>query len=495
MAARKTAAAVAEVPAETSVAQRSEYDSMVLIGLIKPHPKNVRHNTIADAELVESIRQQGLLQPLVLTPTEPEGPNPQGLQHYLLIAGHRRLDGLKKAGYTHAPAIIRHDLGDEADQVAAMLVENGRRADLTAMEEAEGFDLLTELGWDVDQIAAASGRSKTLIKERRRLTKLPEKAKAAVELGQITIDEGLTMTKLPPKEQEALIKHAGTHNFKYEIRSAENRATAQREVELQAKKLLARGIPELDKPKDVNYAYGLNFAKHGCTSLGYSGKPNASDHEAAGCLAFIRGGTKQYPALWEVCTDLEKHRRELAEAGEEPEEEFSARQADIERLNAERAEKRRAEAIARGLRVDAVVAGLKHKRPQIDPVLQNLMQLALPILAYEGEPDHDTFFAAANVPEELRSKVAERGEGWIAYLSTLQGLDLVKAFTAYLADTIESDIEDNGYISRYQAEKGHAAGAYFRLLDDVGHERNDQDIALLERFNPPATSDDDEAVA
>jgi hypothetical protein len=105
---------------------------------IKAHPANPRRKAIADDEMVASIKGQGLIQPIVVAPAA-EGDG------YVVIAGHRRLDGMKKARKRTTPAIVRTDLTSDAQQIEAAVVENVHRVDLSPMEEAEAFEQLREL--------------------------------------------------------------------------------------------------------------------------------------------------------------------------------------------------------------------------------------------------------------------------------------------------------------------------------------------------------------
>nr|WP_278259536.1 ParB N-terminal domain-containing protein [Nocardioides convexus] len=136
-----------------------------------PHPRNPRHNAIADDESMGSIKEQGLLHDLLVAP-HPDQPGKA-----YLVDGHRRYDALTRLGFSLAPVKWRLDLVDEGDQVAAMLGTT-RREDLTPLEEAEGFDLLTELGWTAEQISDKTGRSTSTVNARRKATRLKDRAKA-----------------------------------------------------------------------------------------------------------------------------------------------------------------------------------------------------------------------------------------------------------------------------------------------------------------------------
>lgn len=474
----------AEIPAESRVAQRSDYAAALPIEYIAVHPRNIRHNAVADTELVDSIREQGLLQPLVVTG---KADSTAGTT-YLLIAGHRRLDALKRAGFTHASVVIRHDLTDEADQVAAMLVENGRRADLTPVEEAEGFDLLSELGWSVDQIAAASGRSKTTVTERRKLTRLPEKTKTAVDAAQVTIDDALRLAKLPPADQARIDRYVGMADFKLELSSTENRIQAEAALKAEVKRLRDAGVPELEQPHDANYRHTLTHSLHGMVQLSVTGKPNASDHD--GCLAFVIARptdvNRGFKTVWEVCTDPGKHDEQLAVQHAERKAAIAAenaeREARMEAYRIQREEERQSAKVARQLRVDDLLAGLRLKPTQLDPLLVELVRVVLPDVMFQNPPaDWGELRDLAGCADD-KADLSELA-GIQVFLKHKSAPAVVKLLAVYLATWTEGmlDVAARGMAD---TEDVTIAAGYFAVLDQAGHERNSADTTLLERINP-----------
>jgi len=118
-------------------------------------------------ELAESIRRQGVIQPIVVRPVAGTGPE----QRYEIIAGERRWRAAQLAGLTELPAIIR-EIPDEA-AVAMALIENIQREDLNPLEEARAFErLIGEFGLTHQQVAEAVGRSRTAVTNLLRLTDL-----------------------------------------------------------------------------------------------------------------------------------------------------------------------------------------------------------------------------------------------------------------------------------------------------------------------------------
>ncbi|MDH3418526.1 MAG: ParB/RepB/Spo0J family partition protein [Gammaproteobacteria bacterium] len=135
---------------------------------------DMREETIAD--LAESIRAQGLVQPIVVRPLAKHG----GEAHYEIVAGERRWRAAQLAGLHSIPAIVR-DIPDEA-AVAMALIENIQREDLNALEEARALrQLVEEFGMTHAQAAEAVGRSRVAVSNLLRLLDLPAQIQAMLE--------------------------------------------------------------------------------------------------------------------------------------------------------------------------------------------------------------------------------------------------------------------------------------------------------------------------
>jgi len=130
-------------------------------------------------ELVTSVREFGVLQPIVVRPRQGAGP---GEEQYELIMGERRLRASKEAGLAAIPAIIR-ETADE-DMLRDALLENLHRAELNPIEEAEAYQqLLEDFGVTQEQLSTRIGRSRPQIANTIRLLKLPERIRLRVASG------------------------------------------------------------------------------------------------------------------------------------------------------------------------------------------------------------------------------------------------------------------------------------------------------------------------
>src|SRR2546427_4661616 len=132
---------------------------------ITPNPQQPRKgfDDKALGELAESLRQSGVLQPVVVR---------RAGDGYQLIVGERRWRAAKLAGLSQIPAVVRE--ATDAQSLELALVENLLREDLNPMEEAEAYQrLLAEVGWTQDELAQRGGRDPSTIPNCLRLLKLP----------------------------------------------------------------------------------------------------------------------------------------------------------------------------------------------------------------------------------------------------------------------------------------------------------------------------------
>jgi ParB family chromosome partitioning protein len=159
-------------------------------------------------ELADSIRQYGVLQPLVVTRSEVEKPDGGIATVYELIAGERRLRASRLAGVREVPVVIR--TGDDSKmKLELAIIENLQREDLNSIDRAKAFmRLVDEFGLTHSQIGKKMGRSREYVSNTLRLLSLPEEIMQALSEGKIT--EGhtrpLMMLADRPAEQHTLFK-------------------------------------------------------------------------------------------------------------------------------------------------------------------------------------------------------------------------------------------------------------------------------------------------
>lgn len=156
------------------------------------------------AELAISIKANGLLEPIVATPGE------HG--RYLIVAGHRRHAAAELAALETVPVYVR--VMDDQQRVAAMLVENLQRSDLSPLEEAGAFRrLVDDYGMPQRKLAETIGRSQGHISKRLALLDLPAPAQKALDSGGITIAEAVELAKVkdPKRRNEAWKRRGQTY--------------------------------------------------------------------------------------------------------------------------------------------------------------------------------------------------------------------------------------------------------------------------------------------
>lgn len=178
---RGLGALLGEYAAPDSAASGSEAVSRVPLKAIVPNPLQPRQDFQEEElrELKESIRENGLLQPLVVRPS------PTAAGRYELVAGERRFRSLQSLGWHEAPVMVR-EVDDETLLVLA-LVENLQREALNPMEEAEGYQALSErFSLTQEEIARAVGKDRSTVANTVRLLKLPHSVRKLVSAGRLS---------------------------------------------------------------------------------------------------------------------------------------------------------------------------------------------------------------------------------------------------------------------------------------------------------------------
>ncbi|MCS6964264.1 ParB/RepB/Spo0J family partition protein [Thermoflexus sp.] len=172
----------------------------VPIDAIEPNPHQPRRQIDeADLEgLAQSIREHGLLQPLIVTQIQAEPPR------YMLIAGERRWRAAQRAGLTTIPVVVREAAPQQMLELA--LVENLQRADLNPIEEAQAYRYLIEtFGLTHEEVARRVGRSRTTITNALRLLQLPPSIQAHLMEGRITEGHARALLMLSQAAQQELV--------------------------------------------------------------------------------------------------------------------------------------------------------------------------------------------------------------------------------------------------------------------------------------------------
>jgi ParB family transcriptional regulator, chromosome partitioning protein len=185
---------------------------------LKPNPQQPRRefDEAALRDLADSIRQKGVLQPVLAEPS--------GDGTYVIVAGERRVRAARMAGLEKVPVLVRQFSPDEKLEIA--LIENIQREDLNPIEEALAYKKLMELaGLSQEQMAGRVGKDRSTIANTLRLLKLPEQAQEAVEKGTLSPGHARAMLSLVnPADQQMLFRRIVDKGIS--VREAEELAAA-----------------------------------------------------------------------------------------------------------------------------------------------------------------------------------------------------------------------------------------------------------------------------
>jgi ParB family transcriptional regulator, chromosome partitioning protein len=200
------------------------------VAAIRPNPRQPRRHFAEEAlaELAESIASRGVLQPILVRPlTDEPG-------RFEIIAGERRWRAAQRAQLHRIPAIVREF--DEAGTAEVALIENVQRADLSPLEEADAYAaLISRFGHGQDAVGKLVGKSRSHVANLLRLRELPEKVRAHLEAGALTMGHARAIANAP--DPEALAEEIVRRGLS--VRQAEALA---RKVKPGAGRDMARGV-------------------------------------------------------------------------------------------------------------------------------------------------------------------------------------------------------------------------------------------------------------
>lgn len=217
------------------------------------HPGRFQPRTNFDEaelkSLVDSIREKGILQPILVR----RDPVQEDL--YEIIAGERRWRAAQRARLHEVPVIVR-DLDDQAALEVA-LIENIQRADLSPIEEAEGYQRLMEhFDHTQDALAEAIGKSRSHIANILRLLTLPEEVRQMVDRGELTA--GHARALVGRKDAVALARQIAAEGMT--VRDIENRVSKSSKNRGGEKKSPAKSIDTLTLERDLSDVLGLKVS-------------------------------------------------------------------------------------------------------------------------------------------------------------------------------------------------------------------------------------------
>jgi ParB family chromosome partitioning protein len=207
---------------------------LVPIEQISPNPLQPRKtfNESSIEELARSVREHGIVQPLVVTRTAAE--------RYRLIAGERRYRAAQKAGLTSVPVVVK-EMMTEGDALEIALIENIQREDLNPIEEAQAYHQLhEEFGLTQEEIARRVGKERSTVANFLRLIKLPDPVKKLLASGQLSMGHARALLALDSaRKQEQLAERVV------------KRSLNVRQTEMLASENSPKSAEKQEKEKDV----------------------------------------------------------------------------------------------------------------------------------------------------------------------------------------------------------------------------------------------------
>ncbi|REJ81533.1 MAG: ParB/RepB/Spo0J family partition protein [Acidobacteria bacterium] len=194
-------ALLSEGPVESAAAPAASAPPVALpIDALAPNPRQPRSrfDEAALTELADSIRAQGIIQPIVVRPADPGS-----AERYQIVAGERRWRAARLAGLEQVPVVVRTEELDDQATLLLALVENLQRSDLDPIEEAEAYRELREgFGLSQEEIASRVGKSRSAVANQLRLLKLPEEVVASLRAGSLSAGQVRPLLALPKPSQQ-----------------------------------------------------------------------------------------------------------------------------------------------------------------------------------------------------------------------------------------------------------------------------------------------------
>lgn len=215
------------------------------VGSLHPHPDNPRKDLGDLTELADSIRANGIFQNLTVIPVD------DNFEQFIVVIGHRRLAAAKLAGLTEVPCVISQMTVKE--QMQTMLLENMQRAELTVYEQAQGFQMMLDLGSTVEEVAEKSGFSVATVRRRVKMMELDQDVLKEVSARQLSLSDFDRLAQIEDiaARNECLSK-IGTPNFNSDLSYKLRKQGIQKKMPVIMELLEAVGAKQI--PQNERYS-------------------------------------------------------------------------------------------------------------------------------------------------------------------------------------------------------------------------------------------------
>lgn len=228
------------IPDEKQILEAQVDEKLLWVNINAVHPSALQPRTAMDEErleeLTESIREKGLLSPLIVRAEQ---------NSYVIIAGERRWHACRRAGLTRIPVIVKE--ADELEAFELALVENIQREDLSPLEEAESYRyLIASRGYQHEEVAQRVGKQRSTITNALRLLRLPARVKQWLSEQKISVGHAVAILGLETEaEMEEIAKTVIEKGFS--VRATEKLVQARKKPKAPRKKA---SLPQLAELQD-----------------------------------------------------------------------------------------------------------------------------------------------------------------------------------------------------------------------------------------------------
>lgn len=442
----------------------------ISVDKLYPHPYNPRKDVGDVSELAESIKANGILQNLTVVPmklVDPDAIVKLGDGCYTVIIGHRRLAAAKLAGLKELPCVVV-DM-DARAQMQTMLIENMQRSDLTVYEQAQGFQMMLDLGATVEEIAEKSGFSTTTVRRRVKMMELDQKKLKEVSSRQLSLADFDTLAQIEDiKERNACLDKIGTRDFDSKVSWAMRKQNAKKNRPLVKAWLKENGAMKLDT-KD---SYSSKYWGYGTTST-YASYIYIHDwEEAKKSLPKIVKGKQLYYVMDDDTVRL--YQKAEKKKPEKKSAELLAKEKAIREAWKALED---SQSVAYDLRKQFIEKLTVTGKNRVEILTGAIHAAALEAIEYNS-PDRDSLYRLFHIDEGAYGK--KREDQFAAGIEKMQNDDLAKAVYACFGDDGKAGCTTVSYKSDFpQYQINLKLNLIYNWLATLGYEMSSEEMALM----------------
>lgn len=443
--------------------------TLIPVALLFPHPDNPRKDVGDVSELAESIKANGILQNLTVVPGHYMAKGEFASDGYTVIIGHRRLAAAKSAGLREVPCSIVEM--SAAEQVSTMLTENMQRTDLTVYEQAQGFQMMLDLGSTVEEIADKSGFSSATVRRRVKMMELDQKILKDVSSRQLSLSDFDRLAQIEDiKDRNSALEAIGTNDFNHKVSYAMRKQDIAKKTPLLKKQLKSSDAKAIKQ----NDTWSSKYDRIGSTIYYYSEWDGESDiipkekaqvyyylDENYGSVCFYKAAEKKAKPK-KSPEELDREKR-ISEAWKE--------------------EKELAE-ITYGLRRDFVEKLSANSKNTSELLVGAISAISFASITYTGS-DRSRLMELLGMEGEYGYDSEKRAYAVAEGLSKLSGKDFPKLIYAGFHDDGKTLKYTGGYSSEYPKYKtNYALDMLYAWLCSLGYLMSDTEKALANGTHP-----------